>query len=254
MTHKEIIIKGFRQIEGIRKASKIVANTLKMIEAYIKPGVSTEELDHICNLYIKRNGGKSACIGYYQYPKYTCISLNDTICHGIPSKNEILKEGDILNIDVTVIVDGYFGDTSRMYTVGKIIPKAKTLVEVTKKCLEIGIKQVKPGNKTGNIGYEISKYAEAMGFSVVREYTGHGVGIHLHEEPYIFHKSNKNTGVIMKPGMIFTIEPMINVGDYKTKTLGDGWTVKTLDGSLSAQFEHTILVTEKGYEILTLPD
>ncbi|MCK9272074.1 type I methionyl aminopeptidase [Candidatus Gracilibacteria bacterium] len=252
MSKQKVIIKNETQIAGIKEASRIAALTLDYIGQYVKVGITTEELDHICNAFIMQNGGKSACIGYHQYPKYTCISINDTICHGIPSKSEVLKDGDIVNIDVTVFKAGYFGDTSRMYTVGNVSKTALKLIEVTKKALEIGISQVFPGNYTSNIGYEISKYVEKLGYSVVREYTGHGIGLQFHEEPYIYHKAQKNNGTIMAPGMIFTIEPMINIGDHRTKLLKDGWTVKTSDGNLSAQFEHTILVTEDGYEILTL--
>ncbi len=248
---KKIIIKTPEQIDGIRKASHLAALTRDMIEEFIKPGVSTEELDHIMNRYIMANGGKSACIGYHWYPKYTCISLNDTICHGIPNRNEFLQEWDILNVDVTVIMNWYYWDTSKMYTVGKVTDAAKNIIKVAKESLDIGIAEIYPENFFWNIGFAISKYAEKKWCGVVREYTGHGVGIEFHEEPYVYHKAAKNTGAIIKPGMIFTVEPMINEGTYKTKVLDDKWTVKTLDGSLSAQFEHTILVTEDGYEILT---
>lgn len=248
---KKIYIKTPEQIEWIRKASRLAAQTRDMIEPYIKPGVSTEELDHIMNRFIQASGGKSACIGYNGYPKYTCISLNDTICHGIPNKNELLQEWDILNVDVTVILDGYFGDTSCMYTVGTVSKNAEKLIKMAKDCMYLGIDEVRPGNFIGNIGFAISKYAEKNGYWVVREYTGHGVGIEFHEDPFIYHKAAKNTGIVMKPGMTFTIEPMINEGTYKTKLLEDKWTVKTLDNKLSAQFEHTLLVTEDGCEILT---
>lgn len=248
----KIIIKTPEQIEGIRKSSRLAASVLQMIEPYIKPGVSTEELDQICNTYILNNGGISACIGYHGYPRYTCISANDVICHGIPSKKEILKEGDIINVDVTTIVDGYFGDTSKMFIVGKTSKAREKLVDMARTCLEIGIKQVFPGNYFGNIGYEIARHAERHGYGVVRDYTGHGVGIEFHEEPYVYHKAPKDSGDIMEPGMIFTIEPMINSGAHQTKLMPDKWTVKTRDGSDSAQFEHTILVTENGYEILTV--
>ncbi|MDD2565263.1 MAG: type I methionyl aminopeptidase [Candidatus Gracilibacteria bacterium] len=252
MAKNKIIIKTSEDIQGIREAGRIASLALDMIGQYIKEGISTEELDHICNTFILSKGGKSACIGYNGYPKFTCISLNDTICHGIPTKSEILKTGDILNVDITVNKDGYFGDTSRMYTVGEILPQAQKLIDVTQKALDIGISQVYPGNMTGNIGYEISKFVESKGFSVVLEYTGHGIGRGFHEEPYIYHKSQKNSGVKIVPGMVFTIEPMINLGTPRTKVLNDKWTVKTQDGKLSAQFEHTIAVTEDGYEILTL--
>ena len=256
-----ILIKTPEQIEWIRKAGKLTAMTLDMIGQYVKPGISTLELDNIMNAFILKNGGVSACIDYLgnnqwgkwpsAYKKCTCISLNDVICHGVPREDEILKEWDILNIDVTTIVDGYFGDASRMYTVGEVSEPAKHVVNVAKKSLEIGIKEVRPGNHFGNIGYEIAKYAEAQGCSVVREYTWHGVGVHFHEEPYVYHKAEKNSGPKMQAGMIFTIEPMINSGKFATKLDKDQWTVRTKDWSLSAQWEHTILVTEKWCEILT---
>jgi methionyl aminopeptidase len=232
-----------------------------MIGEYIKPGVSTEDLDTIMNAFIIKNGGTSADIGYlgnnkwgkgkWAYTRYTCISLNDVICHGVPRKDEILKEWDILNIDVSTIVEGFFGDASRMYTVGVVSEKAQKLIDVTKKSLDIGISEVRPGNFFGNIGFAISQYVESRGYSVVREYTGHGTGVEFHEEPYVAHKAPKNSGSKMQVGMIFTIEPMINAGKFATKIAPDGWTVLTKDWSLSAQFEHTILVTESGSEVLT---
>ncbi len=256
----KIIIKTPEQIAWIRKAGNLTARTLDMIGAYVKVGVSTLELDNIMNTFILSNGGVSACIDYkgnntwgkWGYPRSTCISLNDVICHGIPRADEILKEGDILNIDVTTIVDGYFGDASRMYTVWAVSEKAKELIAVTKKAWEIGIAEVRPGNFFGNIGYAISQYAEGRGYSVVRDYTGHGVGIQFHEEPYVYHKAEKNTGPKMQVGMVFTIEPMINLGKYASKLDKDNWTARTKDGSLTAQWEHTILVTETGHEILTV--
>ncbi len=248
---KNIIIKNDSQIEWIRKACKIAAQTLSMIWTYIKPWISTEELDHICNAFIIKSWWKSACIGYNWYPKYTCISLNDTICHWIPSKNEILKNWDILNIDVTVIKDWYFWDTGKMFKVWEISQQASMLIEVTKKALEIWIKQVIPWNYTGNIWYELAQFVESKWFSVVREYVWHGVWVKFHEDPVIYHKAPKNSGIIIKPWMIFTIEPMINIWNYKTKILNDKWTVKTFDWSLSAQYEDTLLVTKNGCEILT---
>lgn len=255
----KILIKTPGQIEWIRKASKLTAMTLDMIWQYVKAWVSTLDLDNIMNTFILSNGWTSACIDYqwnnkwgkWGYPRCTCISVNDVICHGIPRTEEILKEGDILNIDVTTIVDGYFGDSSRMYTVGTVTEKAQKLIDTTKKALDIGISEVRPWNQFGNIGYAISTYAEARGYSVVREYTGHGVWVQFHEEPYVYHKAPKNSGPKMQPGMIFTIEPMINAWKFATKLDKDNWTVRTKDGLLSAQFEHTILVTETGYEILT---
>ncbi len=256
----KIIIKTPEQIEWIRKAGKLTAMTLDMIWVYVRAWVSTLELDNIMNSFILSNGGTSACIDYkwgnkwgkWGYPRSTCISLNDVICHGIPRADEILKEWDILNIDVTTIVDGYFGDASRMYAVGVVSEKATELIAVTKKSWEIGIAEVKPGNYFGNIGYAISQCAESRWYSVVRDYTGHGVGIEFHEEPYVYHKAERNTGPKMQVGMVFTIEPMINLGKYASKLDKDNWTARTKDGSLSAQWEHTILVTESGYEILTL--
>lgn len=257
----QIFIKTPEQIEGIKKASKLTAMTLDMIGKYIKPGVSTLELDNIMNTFILSNWGKSACIDYLgnnkwgkwptAYKRCTCISINDVICHWVPRADEILKEWDILNIDVTTTVDGYFGDSSRMYTVGNVTDTAKKLVDDARFAMEVGISQVFPGNQFGNIGYAISEYAEGKWYSVVREYGWHGVGIAFHEEPFVFHKANKNTGPKMKPGMIFTIEPMLNLGKFATKIDKDNWTVRTKDWSLSAQWEHTILVTEDGYEILT---
>ena len=252
MSKSKVIIKNETQIAGIKEASRIAALTLDYIKQYVKIWITTEELDHICNAFIMQNGWKSACIGYHQYPKYTCISINDTICHWIPSKSEVLKDWDIVNIDVTVFKAWYFWDTSRMYTVWNVSKEALKLIEVTKKALEIGIWQVFPGNYTSNIWYEISRYVEKLGYWVVREYTGHWIWLQFHEEPYIYHKAQKNNWTIMAPGMIFTIEPMINIWDHRTKLLKDWWTVKTTDWNLSAQFEHTILVTEDWYEILTL--
>lgn len=256
-----IIIKTPEQIEWIRKASRLTAMTLDMIGKYIKPWVSTLELDNIMNTFILANGWVSACMNYAgnnvwnksasAYKRCTCISLNDVICHGIPSAKTILKEWDILNIDVTTIVDGYFGDSSRMYTVGTISADAQKIIDVAQKSLEIWISAVKVGNTFGDIGFAIANYAEAEGCSVVREYTGHGVGVKFHEEPYVVHKAPKWSGPKIKPGMIFTIEPMINLWKATTKLEKDGWTVVTKDWSLSAQWEHTVLVTENGVEILT---
>ncbi len=259
-TMGKILIKTPDQIEWIKKSCHLTARTLDMIGQYVRPGVTTLELDTIINTFILSNGGVSADINYlgnnkwgkWGYPRSTCISLNDIICHGIPRADEVLKEGDILNIDVSTIVDGYFWDASRMYTVGSISENATKIISVTKRAWEIGIEQVRPGNFFWNIGYEIAKYAESQGCSVVREYTGHGVGVQFHEEPYVYHKADRNSGPKMQTGMVFTIEPMINLGKFATKIDKDNWTVRTKDGSLSAQFEHTILVTETGHTILTV--
>ncbi|MFV0366723.1 MAG: type I methionyl aminopeptidase [Mangrovibacterium sp.] len=248
----DIIIKNAEQIEGIRKSSQLAGKCLQMIEDYIKEGVSTEYLDNIINEFILDNGAISACKGYNGYPKYTCISVNEVVCHGIPSSKEILKDGDILNIDVTTILNGYFGDTNKMYTVGSVSNEAQKLIDDTKHCIDLGIQQVRPGNRIGDIGFAISRYAKAKKYGVVWEFCGHGVGIEFHEEPQVDHTSRKGTGAVMEPGMIFTIEPMINAGKPKCKIdKHDGWTARTADGKLSAQFEHTILVTPNGHEVLT---
>jgi methionyl aminopeptidase len=249
--NSKIIIKSEEQIAGIRKASKIAGNALNAVAPFVKAGVTTAYLNKICADYLRDHHAKSATLGYHGYPAESCISVNDVICHGIPGPY-LLKDGDILNIDVTAILDGYYGDTSKMYTVGEITPHAKQLITVTKKCLDIGIAQCKPGNHIGDIGYEIHKYASSFGYGVVYEFCGHGVGLKFHEEPEICHVDEKGTGAVLKPGMTFTIEPMINAGKARAKVdKKDGWTARTIDGKLSAQFEHTILVTSSIPEILT---
>ncbi len=248
----EIIIKNESQIEGVRRSSKLAGETLNFIEPFVKAGVTTAFLDEKIEEFIVNYGAIPATKGYNGYPKSSCISLNEVVCHGIPSENTILKEGDILNIDVTTILDGYYGDTSRMFTIGEVSPKAKDLIEVTKHCLDLGLKQVQPGNYFGNIGFVISRYAKAKGCSVVFEFCGHGVGLNFHESPQVDHAARKNSGEKMKPGMIFTIEPMINSGRPSTVIdKNDGWTARTVDNKLSAQFEHTVLVTKTGFEVLT---
>lgn len=238
---------------GLRIAGKLAAETLDYITEYIKEGTTTLKLNDLCDDFINKNGGISACIGYRGYPKSVCISLNHVVCHGIPSENKILKNGDILNIDITVIVNGYYGDTSRMYYVGEPSIKAKRLCEATYNSLMLGIEQVKIGNHIGDIGYVIQNYAEKEGFSVVRDYCGHGIGKVFHDEPQVLHYGKKGDGIELKKGMVFTIEPMINAGDYRTiVNKFDGWTVTTKDKSLSAQFEHTMGITDNGVEIFTL--
>ena len=248
----KIIIKNPEQIEGIRASSKLAASTLNFIAQFVVPGVTTEFLDRKIEEYILQNGALPATKGYNGFPKSSCISPNEVVCHGIPSEKITLSEGDIINIDVTTILNGYFGDTSRMYCVGEISERARRLVDTTRHCLDLGIRQVKPGNYFGNIGFVISRYAKANGFSVVYEFCGHGTGLHFHEEPQVDHTSHRNTGPIMQPGMIFTIEPMINEGKPTTRIdKNDGWTARTIDNRLSAQFEHTVLVTPTGFEVLT---
>ena len=245
-------IKTIEQQEKMRIAGKLASEVLDMIGEHVKPGVSTMELDEICNDFIV-NTQKTipANVGYRGFPATTCTSINHVVCHGIPSEKR-LKNGDILNIDVTVIKDGFHGDTSRMFRVGKTSNQANKLIETTYESMCEGIRAVKPGNKLGDIGYAIQKHAEGNYFSVVKEYCGHGISTSFHEPPNILHYGTKNTGMELKPGMTFTIEPMINSGGSAVRLLSDGWTVVTKDHSLSAQWEHTILVTNDGFEVLTL--
>ena len=247
-----IIIKNSEQIEKIRKSCRLAAQTLDFAEQFIQPGISTGFINAKIEEFIKSHGAISATKGYNGFPKSSCISLNEVVCHGIPSEQIILTDGDILNIDVTTILDGYFGDTSRMFTVGEISPEAESLINVTKHCLDLGIKQVTPGNYFGNIGFVINRFAQSKGYSVVYDFCGHGVGIHFHEAPNVDHTARKNSGQRMRQGMIFTIEPMINQGKPSTNVdKNDGWTARTKDRKLSAQFEHTVLVTQTGVEVLT---
>jgi methionyl aminopeptidase len=247
-----IIIKTPEQIEGIRKSSKLAGNTLNFISDYVKPGVNTENLDKLIHDFMKDHGAIPATLGYNGYPKSSCISPNNIICHGIPSKDVILKEGDIVNIDVTTILDGYFGDTSRMFAIGEISKDAQDLLDTTKHALTLGIQQVAPKNLFGNIGFAISRYAQSKGYSIVYEFCGHGVGLQFHEDPQVDHIARRNSGQVMRPGMIFTIEPMINIGKAKVAIdNNDGWTARTIDNKLSAQYEHTVLVTPEGFEVLT---
>ena len=238
------------KFEKMRIAGKVASKTLDMITEYIKSGITTKKIDKLCYEFIKDNGGYSAPLFYRGYKKSICTSLNHVICHGIPS-DRILEEGDILNIDVTAIVNDYYGDTSRMFAVGEISVKAKNLINSTYESMMNAIKILKPGFKLGDIGYEIQSYVEEKGFSVVRDFCGHGISNIFHEPPNVIHYGKKNTGQELKPGMTFTIEPMINAGKYESKVLNDGWTAVTKDKSLSAQFEHTLGITENGYEIFT---
>ena len=245
-------IKTLEQQGKMRIAGKLASEVLDMIGDYVKPGVSTLELDEICNDYIVNTQETiPANVGYRGFPATTCTSINHVVCHGIPNEKG-LKNGDILNIDVTVIKDGYHGDTSRMFVVGKTSNQAKKLIDVTYQSMCEGIRAVKPGNKLGDIGYAIQKHAENNYYSVVKEYCGHGIGQVYHDEPQILHYGTPATGMELKSGMTFTIEPMVNLGGAAVRLLSDGWTVVTKDHSLSAQWEHTILVTDNGYEVLTL--
>jgi len=243
-------IKSKADIEKMRIAGKLASEVLEMIGQYVKPGVSTEELDQICHDYIvKEQNAIPAPLNYKGFPKSICTSVNHQVCHGIPSDDKILRESDIINIDVTVIKEGFHGDTSKMYYAGKPSILAERLCKVTQECMYQAISIVKPGLHIGDIGAVIQKHAYDNNFSVVKDYCGHGIGKNFHESPQILHYGIKNTGMRLEEGMTFTIEPMINSGKYKTKLLNDGWTVVTQDHSLSAQWEHTILVTSNGYEV-----
>jgi methionyl aminopeptidase len=252
-------IKNKEDIKKMRVAGKLASEVLDYITNFIKPNVTTAKLDRLCHEYMV-NVQKTvpaplnyAPPGHTPYPKSICTSVNNQICHGIPGE-KILKKGDVVNIDITVIKDGYHGDTSRMFYVGEPSIQAKRLCEITYESMWLGIKQVKPGNYLGDIGFSIQNHAEQNGFSVVREFCGHGIGKVFHEDPQVLHYGNQGQGLRLEVGMVFTIEPMINAGKKDIKMLSDGWTVVTKDRSLSAQWEHTILVTEKSYEVLTVSD
>lgn len=248
----QVSIKTSEEIEKMRVAGRLAAEVLEMIGEYIKPGVTTEELDRICHNHIVNvQDAIPATLNYKGFPKSICTSINHVICHGIPSEKKVLREGDILNIDVTVIKDEYHGDTSKMYIVGKPKPGTERLIRITQECLYLGMEQVKPGARLGDIGHVIQQHAEKNRLSVVREYCGHGIGKAFHEEPQVLHYGKPNTGMELREGMTFTIEPMINQGKYHTKLLADGWTVVTRDRRLSAQWEHTLAVTADGFEVFT---
>ena len=238
------------KFEKMRIAGNLAAKTLDMLTDHIQPGISTNYIDKLGYEFIKDNGGYSAPLFYRGFKKSLCTSLNHVVCHGIPS-NRILDEGDAVNVDVTAIINEHYGDTSRMFSIGKISVKANNLINTTYDSMMKAINILKPGIKLGDIGYEIQSYVEDKGFSVVRDFCGHGIGTVFHEPPNILHYGKKNTGIELKPGMTFTIEPMINAGKYDVKVLGDGWTAVTKDKSLSAQFEHTVGISENGYEIFT---
>ncbi|MBF6647971.1 type I methionyl aminopeptidase [Methylobacter sp. BlB1] len=247
-----IIIKTESEIEKMRIAGKLAAEVLEMIAPYVVPGVTTDQLDKICHDYIVDvQKAIPAPLNYHGFPKSICTSINHQVCHGIPSEKK-LKSGDIVNIDITVIKDDYHGDTSKMFCVGEVSQHARRLVNVTREAMFLGIEQVKPGATLGDIGHAIQKHAEANHFSVVREFCGHGIGKKFHEDPQVLHYGKAGTGEVLQAGMILTIEPMLNLGKRHVKVLADGWTAVTKDRSLSAQWEHTILVTATGYEILTL--
>ena len=248
----EITIKNKEDIEKMRIAGQLAAAVLEMITPYVKEGVTTDDIDKICHDYIvNHQKAIPAPLNYHGFPKSICTSVNHQVCHGIPGPRK-LKESDMINIDITVLKDGYHGDTSKMFVIGKPSILSERLIRITQECMYLGIQQVKPGAHLGDIGAAIQQHAEKNRFSVVREYCGHGIGKIFHEPPNVLHYGQSGTGAVLIPGMIFTIEPMINAGKRDVKLLPDGWTVVTKDHSLSAQWEHTILVTETGFEILTI--
>lgn len=248
---KNLSLYSLDEFDGMRHAGRLAAETLDYITPFVVPGISTGKLDELLGTFMRAHGGIPATLGYHGYPKASCISPNHVICHGIPSEKKILQSGDIINIDVTVILDGWFGDTSRMYYVGKPSIKAKRLVDVTYETMMAGIEMCKPGNTTGDIGHAMQKTAAKAGYSVVMDFCGHGVGRVFHALPNILNYGVKGTGVELIPGMIFTVEPMVNIGTHEALTLSDGWTAITKDRSLSAQFEHSLGITKTGYELFT---
>ena len=250
-------LKTSEEVEKMRLAGRLASEVLDYITPHVKPGATTDELDALCHEYMVKTQDTTpaplnyAPPGYVPYPKSICTSVNHVVCHGVPGPKR-LKAGDIVNIDVTVIKDGYHGDTSRMFYVGEPSIQARRLCDVTYECMWLGIRTVRPGAYLGDIGYAIQTYAEEHGFSVVREFCGHGIGRKFHEEPQVLHYGRPQTGLKLQPGMVFTIEPMINAGKPGIRQLADGWTIVTKDHSLSAQWEHTVLVSDNGYEVLTL--
>ena len=247
-----VTIKTPEEVEKMRIAGRLAAEVLRMIRPHVQPGITTGELDRICHDYIVNvQQAVPAPLNYKGFPRSICTSVNHQVCHGIPGDKK-LKKGDIVNIDITVIKDGFHGDTSKMFYIGEPSIQAKRLVQITHECMLKGIAMVRPGTRLGDIGHAIQQHAEAHGFSVVREYCGHGIGREFHEDPQVLHYGQPGTGMVLAPGMTFTIEPMINAGKREVKLLPDNWTVVTRDHSLSAQWEHTVLVTDKGHEVLTL--
>jgi methionyl aminopeptidase len=249
----QVTIKTPAQQDQMRTAGRLAAEVLDMIGPYVVPGVTTDELNARCHDYIvNQQHAVPAPLNYRGFPKSICTSVNHVVCHGIPSPDKRLKQGDIVNVDVTVIKDGWHGDTSRMYAVGKIAPAAQRLIDITHEAMWIGIRQIRPGVHLGDLGAAIQTFVEGQHLSVVREYCGHGIGRIFHEDPQVLHYGQRGTGIPLAAGMIFTVEPMVNLGKRHVQLLGDGWTVITKDHSLSAQWEHTVLVTDSGYEVLTL--
>lgn len=249
-----IVLMTAEELDKMRKVGRLAAQLLDHLAPLVQPGISTLELNDEAERWTQAYGARSAPLGYYGFPKSICTSVNQVVCHGIPTEDQILQEGDILNIDVTPILQGYHGDTSRMFTVGQVSETAQRLIQVTEECLLRGIEAVRPGGHLGDIGAAIQVHAEAAGFSIVRDYVGHGIGRKFHMDPQVFHYGRRGHGRKLRPGMVFTIEPMINEGTHEVTTLRDQWTVVTQDRKLSAQAEHTVAVTREGVEILTRGD
>ena len=251
-----VSIKTTSEVDQMRKSCRLAAEVLEFIAPQVKAGVTTLELDRMCHEFIVGRGAYPSPLNYkprfsqQRYPKSICTSVNDVVCHGVPGKR-VLTDGDIVNLDITTYYAGYHGDTSATFFVGKPSPDAKKIVEVARKCLDLGIAEVKPGARLGDIGAAIQEYAEGLGCGVVREFTGHGIGREFHEDPHVPHYGQRGKGARLQPGMTFTIEPMVNLGTHEVEIESDGWTVVTGDGALSAQFEHTVLVTDTGSEVLT---
>lgn len=247
-------LQGPAEIEAMRAAGRLAAKLLDEVGRFVRPGVSTADIDRLVNEITREHGAQSAPFGYGRppFPGHCCTSLNDVVCHGIPAAGQELVDGDIVNVDVTPLLGGFHGDSSRTFLVGDVSPKARQLVADTYRAMWLGIRAIRPGARVGDIGHAIQSFAEAQGYSVVREFTGHGIGRHFHGPPAILHYGTPRSGDVLVPGMTFTVEPMINLGHWKTQILEDGWTAVTVDGSLSAQWEHTCLVTEEGVEVLTL--
>jgi len=245
-----VSIKTVKEVNGIRAASQMAADTLLKVGDILKAGMSTEEIDRFVHEDTVRRGAWPAPLNYHGFPKSVCTSINDVVCHGIPGA-QVLKDGDIINVDVTTIFEGFYGDTSATFFIGKVSPEARKVTEISRKSLELAIAEVREGARLGDIGAAIQEYAEGHGCSVVRQFVGHGIGRQFHEAPQVHHYGKRGSGLRLKAGMVFTIEPMINTGSYEVEVLADNWTAVTVDGSLSAQFEHTIVVTKTGCEILT---
>ena len=249
-----VVIKSSRELQKMKEACRISANALVVAGKAVEPGVSTLEIDTIVRKYIEKEGATPSFLGYGGFPASACISVNNVVIHGIPSKKQILKEGDIVSVDVGAFYDGFHGDNAYTFKCGRVSPEAEALLKATEESLYEGIRQAKAGNRVGDIGSAVQKYVEDRSYSVVRDFVGHGVGAKLHEEPSVPNYGTPGRGVRLIPGMTIAIEPMVNAGDYKVKVLSDEWTTVTLDGSLAAHFEHTVAITSDGPQIMTIPD